>query len=130
MTLVLGRLIVPGVVDRTVALSVERDDCAAGALGTMDNATRGGAFETRYRELCRLEEESAPTVRPLRFAKHGGADGELSAFPALYFCKRRELFFVPPCPRCGGALTDCRDDLLLASQGLPPYGRSPRRFLH
>jgi hypothetical protein len=48
----------------------------------------------------------------------------------LTFCKRRRLYFHPPCPRCGKRLEDCRDDALLITHGLPAYSRSKERFIH
>jgi hypothetical protein len=40
------------------------------------------------------------------------------------FCKKIRAYFHPPCPRCLGPLTDCKDDALLRDHGLPEYSRS------
>jgi len=46
------------------------------------------------------------------------------------FCKKVRKYFHPFCPRCRGALVDCRDDALLRDLGLPEYSKSPTRYLH
>jgi hypothetical protein len=58
------------------------------------------------------------------------ADGRRSAFQSLFFCSHRHLFFHPPCPRCGRPLSLCKDETLLAGQGLEAYASSLRRYLH
>jgi hypothetical protein len=55
--------------------------------------------------------------------------GRLRPFSSLFFCKSRQLFFHPPCPRCGCGLQQCYDDDLLISSGLQPYSRSLKRYL-
>ena len=45
------------------------------------------------------------------------------------FCKKVRAYFHPPCPKCGGPLSDCRDDALLRDHGLPEYSKSITRYL-
>lgn len=56
-------------------------------------------------------------------------DGGLSPLRPLFFCKPKQIFFHPPCPRCGFSLQQCYDDDLLAGLGLQPYSISLKRYL-
>ena len=55
--------------------------------------------------------------------------GKLIPLASLFFCKTRQVFFCPPCPKCGAALQQCTDDGLLSARGLQPYSRSLKRYL-
>jgi len=55
--------------------------------------------------------------------------GTLTPFRSLFFCKTRQVFFPPPCPRCGSLLERCDNDDLLTRSGLQPYSTSSRRYL-
>jgi len=54
----------------------------------------------------------------------------LSALPPLWYCKRRQLLFVPPCPACGEPLAECRDDTLLQAVGLGSRSSTPHRWVY
>jgi hypothetical protein len=56
-------------------------------------------------------------------------DGNLSPFQSLFYCKARQIFFHPPCSKCGFPLQQCYDDHLLTSLGLQPYSTSLMRYL-
>ncbi len=56
-------------------------------------------------------------------------DGGLSSLQPLFFCKPKQIFFHPPCPKCGFSLQQCYDDDLLAGLGLQPYSTSLKRYL-
>ncbi|MFH1147863.1 MAG: hypothetical protein V1736_09180 [Pseudomonadota bacterium] len=56
--------------------------------------------------------------------------GRLKAFQPAFFCKSRQLFFCPPCPRCGTPLEQCYEDELLAVNRLQPYTSSLNRYLY
>lgn len=56
-------------------------------------------------------------------------DGGISPFQSLFFCKMRQRFFCPPCPKCGSPLQQCYNDDLLTRLGLEPYSTSLRRYL-
>jgi hypothetical protein len=58
-----------------------------------------------------------------------GDDGKLRLWSPLFYCHHRQIFFQPPCPKCGVSLKMCRDDDLLTSLGLQPYSTSLRRYL-
>ena len=59
-----------------------------------------------------------------------GEDGRIQQFQSLFYCQSREIFFHPPCPRCGNPLVLCKDDDLLISSGIPAYSQSLRRYLY
>lgn len=54
----------------------------------------------------------------------------LQAFASLFYCRKREIFFEPPCPECGKTLQLCKDDDLLLGARLPSYSKTLRRYLH
>jgi len=64
------------------------------------------------------------------FADQFADGGRLLPFASLFFCNKRELFFHPPCLRCGKMLSLCHDDELLAEFGLPHYSKSLRRYMY
>jgi len=66
---------------------------------------------------------------PRFFEGQLGANGKLSPFAPLFFCKEKGRYFHPPCPRCGRPLSLCSDDAVLAAAGLPLYSGSLERHL-
>ena len=80
---------------------------------------RAGAAYRRLGEGC----------APHFFEGQSGANGILSPFAPLFFCKEKERYFHPPCPRCGRPLSLCADDAVLAAAGLPLYTGSLERHL-
>ncbi|MCC6544582.1 MAG: hypothetical protein IT392_08795 [Nitrospirae bacterium] len=56
-------------------------------------------------------------------------DGGLLPMSSLFYCITKKVFFHPPCPKCGGPLQQCEDDLLLKSYGLNPFSESLKRYL-
>ncbi|HQT96327.1 MAG: hypothetical protein B7Z62_01575 [Deltaproteobacteria bacterium 37-65-8] len=66
---------------------------------------------------------------PRFFEGQSGANGILSPFAPLFFCKEKRKYFHPPCPRCGRPLALCADDAVLAAAGLPLYSASLERHL-
>jgi hypothetical protein len=57
-------------------------------------------------------------------------NGRLIPFDPLFYCKVKQQYFHPPCPRCGMPLRQCRDETVLASSGLSPYSSSLKRYLY
>ena len=80
---------------------------------------RAGAAYRRLGEGC----------APHFFEGQSGANGILSPFAPLFFCKEKGRYFHPPCPRCGRPLALCEDDAVLAAAGLPLYSGSLERHL-
>ncbi len=72
-----------------------------------------------------LDDRCAPRF----FGGQSGADGILSPFAPLFFCKEKGRYFHPPCPRCGRPLALCADDAVLAAACLPLYSASLERHL-
>ncbi|MDO8737577.1 hypothetical protein [Candidatus Deferrimicrobium sp.] len=66
---------------------------------------------------------------PRFFGGQLDANGRLSPFAPLFFCKEKGRYFHPPCPRCGRPLALCADDAVLAAAGLPLYSGSLDRYL-
>jgi hypothetical protein len=56
--------------------------------------------------------------------------GKLTQCSPLFFCKTKQLYFHPPCPKCGLPLQQCEDDDLLGRSGLLPYSGSLKRYLY
>ena len=80
---------------------------------------RAGAAYLRFGDRC----------APRFFEGQLGANGILSPFAPLFFCKEKGRYFHPPCPRCGRPLALCDDDAALAATGLPLYSGSLERHL-
>jgi hypothetical protein len=55
--------------------------------------------------------------------------GGITPLHSLFFCKKRRIFFHPPCPHCGLPLHQCYDDNLLSRLGFQPYATSLERYL-
>jgi len=55
---------------------------------------------------------------------------ELVPFQPLFFCKLKQTFFHPPCPKCGIAFQQCYEDELLLGLGLHQYSTSLKRYLY
>jgi len=58
------------------------------------------------------------------------ARGGLNQLAPLFFCRKKEAYFHPPCPSCGLPLQLCKDDKLLEASGLRPYDGSLKRYLY
>ena len=64
------------------------------------------------------------------FKDQVGDDGKLLPWSPLLYCHHRQVFFQPPCPRCGSPLELSRDDDLLTRTGLQPYSTTLKRYLY
>jgi len=67
---------------------------------------------------------------PILLSNQISETNELLPMQSLFFCKVREVFFHPPCPRCSLILQQCYDDDLLAGSGLLGYSTSLKRYLY
>ena len=83
-----------------------------------------------WRQAAGQNEVNGFVSDQILFAEQFTDCGELLPFAPLFFCNKRELFFHPPCLRCGKLLLLCRDDELLGEFGLAHYSRSLRRYLY
>lgn len=91
--------------------------------GELEGLTNGD-IEARWQEA--LSKADQPAVNLCR----QNQQGQWQACQPLFACSHRSLFFHPPCPKCGGDLTLCRDDQFLAQAGLPAYSTSLNRYLY
>ena len=96
-----------------------------GTLHPVTNVEVEKAWQRAAAAYLRSGEGCAPRL----FEGQSGANGELSPFAPLFFCKEKGRYFHPPCPRCGRPLALCADDAALAAAGLPLYSRSLERHL-
>jgi len=90
------------------------------------------SVEARLREEAVRIRELAPAARfAPRLWKPAAAEGEEpDRLPPLFFCRSGRRLFTPPCPRCGGPLTACRDEAVLVQAKLPLWDSSLQRFLY
>ncbi len=51
-------------------------------------------------------------------------------YSPLFFCRRENIYFHPPCPDCGSPLSRCRDDNLLLKLGLSPFSTTLKKYLY
>ena len=58
-----------------------------------------------------------------------GDNGKLLPWQSLFYCKHRQVFFHPSCPRCGSSTQICQDEDVLSRMGLQPYSGSLKRYL-
>jgi hypothetical protein len=58
-----------------------------------------------------------------------GDNGRLVPWQSLFYCKHRQVFFHPSCPRCGSSTQICHDEDVLSRMGLQPYSGSLKRYL-
>jgi hypothetical protein len=76
----------------------------------------------RVRALC--QDDFTPLL-----PEQVDAQGRAVPWRSLFYCRHKARYGHPLCPRCGGALTLCRDDRTLLDAGLPGYSSSLSRFL-
>ena len=54
----------------------------------------------------------------------------LVPFRPLFLCKKKTVYFEPPCPHCGLPLEQCEDDELLRASGLSSFSSTLTRYLY
>lgn len=72
---------------------------------------------------------NSPPEHSMLLGAQVGEQQKLLAFASLFYCQRRQVYFEPPCPKCGKVLQLCKDESLLNAAGLAPYTTSLRRYL-
>jgi len=55
---------------------------------------------------------------------------EPALFKSLFYCRKTNSYFHPPCPLCASELDLCMDDDLLKKNALPSYNNSLKRYLY
>jgi hypothetical protein len=112
---------------RKVFLLVQRDQyrLAEDELWPVTNLDIENAWQHAFSFFNNGGKQRQVTVLSGQINEENG----LSPLAPLFFCKARQVFFCPPCPRCGAALAQCTDDGLLSARGLQPFSRSLKRYL-
>ena len=106
-----------------VVVKIQKDTLF-GAARAHTNTTAGQALELEAHALGLFaQSQPNPLVQIYRLPR-----GETVA--PLFFCKRVQEYFHPPCPQCGENLRDCKDDDLLQTHGLAGYSDSMVRYLY
>ncbi len=114
---------------KRVFLLIQKDEYAAGSddLWPVVNEDIDKAWQRAYKIFCGRESgEAAPVI----FRDQVGDDGRLAPYRPLFYCRRTQRFFHPPCPECGNPLELCMDDSLLVKNNLPAYSSSLSRYLY
>ncbi|WLE99150.1 MAG: hypothetical protein QTN59_09985 [Candidatus Electrothrix communis] len=115
-----------GAVIKEVNLLLQRDRvaCVEDTLPGLTNFE----VEQYWRRSMKMRRARAPEHTLLLGMQIDG-QGELLPFASLFYCKKKAIFFEPPCPACGQPLQLCRDDAQLRSVGLAPYSTGLCRYL-
>ena len=92
------------------------------------NATIEARFQSEAESARALS--GAARFAPRLIQPDTGAEGEPLRVPPLLFCRNGRRLFTPPCPRCAGPLSACRDDAVLLRAKLPLWSSSLERFLY
>jgi hypothetical protein len=107
-------------------LQKDRYDLQRDELWPLTNRDIDEAWERRFSLRADAGDDSSPII----LAGQTGDKGLPVPFSSLFLCKKRRLYFHPPCPLCGRPLRLCMDDDLLLSSALRPYSGSTKRYLH
>jgi len=110
---------------KLLTLVMLRDDITTGMAG-ITNSQVEEMWNKEWELMLRLGEEG-PGVLPL--APYVAPDGSLQKHKPLFYCKQIRQLFMPPCPKCGQTLTECRSDDVLLQAGLMPFTQGLRRYL-
>ena len=95
------------------------------AFSLYESGKGNGSFITLARQIGQSEGDGEENCQK----GHEGQKRYLLPFQSLFFCKKKRLFFAPPCPVCGLPIQQCCDDSLLVKLGLQPYSTSLKRYL-
>ncbi len=109
---------------REVFLLISRDDYppGLGGMGALTNADVESAWQGAYEAHLR-----SGSLMALRAQDDG--KGGILPFSSVFYCRKVNGFFHPPCPVCAQGLSLCRDDKALEDAGLQAYSTSLKRYL-
>jgi hypothetical protein len=112
---------------KKVFLLVQRDQCrlANDDLWPMNNHDIEQSWQKAF-SLYSRESQKRSAIALAHQMDHAGG---ITPLHSLFFCKKRQVFFHPPCPHCGLPLHQCYDDALLSSLGFQSYSASLKRYL-
>jgi len=115
-----------GSVIKEVNLLIQRDTplWPAESKITLTNAV----IDTFWQQASATRRSRNPE-HSMMLASQIGKQQQLLAFTSLFYCRKQQTYFEPPCPECGKILQLCKDDSLLTAASLAPYSTSLRRYL-
>lgn len=122
--------------DKTVryfALKIQQSDYSSRLFGTFfSNPKILKLWEIERNNLSIFVEMDNEIVELFDFGDVISQEKKQKIFQSkpISFCKRKQVYFYPICPNCTGFLCDCRDDPLLAENGLPTFTNSTIRYLY
>ena len=116
-----------GTVLKTVFVLVQKDrySLTEDALWPVSNVDIEGAWQNGFSFYAGAGSEQHPVVLTAQIDE----GSRLAPLAPLFFCKTRQRFFPPLCPKCAQPLQLCRDDAALIHTGLQPYSSSLKRYL-
>jgi hypothetical protein len=116
-----------GTVLRKVFLLVQKDrySLTEDALWPVSNVDIENAWQNGFSFYAGAGSEQHPVV----LAAQIDEGSRLAPLAPLFFCKTRQRFFPPLCPKCALPLQLCTDDAALIHLGLQPYSSSLKRYL-
>jgi len=109
---------------KSLFLLVQRDDYPV-LPDDLHPFTNAGIDKIWYDTMQSYSTDQNAFIIPRQMSQEGRA----VAFSPLFYCKKQEKFFHPPCPECGTPLELCRDDGLLIQNSLSPFSTSLKRYL-
>ncbi len=99
-------------------------------IWSLNNLDIEAHWQNAFRRLRPQAQSPRPADAPWLLQGQIGPQGILLPFDSLFFCRFKARYFQPPCPECGGPLSLCRDDALLARSGLGRFAESLQRYLY
>ncbi len=116
-----------GSIIKRVFLLLQRDSYAFS--DSQASPVSNADVEAFWQEAFALFRSNPSCALTTLSCRQNGRD-RLEALQPLFFCRAKEIFFHPPCPKCGQALQLCRDESILTTYGLQPYSSSLNRYLY
>jgi hypothetical protein len=112
---------------KTVFLLIQKDDYHLPKEGIWpaNNRDVEQAWQSLFSFLSASPEHDSIIV----LRDQVGDNGKLSPWQSLFYCRHRQVFFHPSCPRCGSPTQICQDEDVLSRMGLQPYSGSLKRYL-
>jgi hypothetical protein len=116
-----------GTVLKKVFVLVQKDRyrLTEDALWPVSNFDIENAWQNGFSFYAGAGSEHHPVV----LAAQIDEGSRLAPLAPLFFCKTKQRFFHPLCPKCALPLQLCTDDAALIHLGLQPYSSSLKRYL-
>jgi hypothetical protein len=112
---------------KNVSLLIQKDDYRLPKEGIWpaNNRDAEQAWQSLFSFLTASPEHDSIII----LRDQVGDNGRLLPWQSLFYCKHRQIFFHPSCPRCGSSTQICQDEDVLSRMGLQPYSGSLKRYL-